>query len=68
MAYNPALPSDQTHLRAKSEAPVDELPETAEERRLVEDARAEYARTGESHSQEEVEGMVAAWKQRELAK
>ena len=51
-----------------SEAPVDELPELPEERRLVEQARAEYARTGEAYTQEEVEAMVEVWKRRELSK
>lgn len=46
--------------------PVDELPETEEERRLVAEARAEYARTGKSFSQPEVEAMIAARKRREL--
>ena len=51
-----------------SSAPVDELPETEEERRLVEEARAEYARTAKSFSQAEVEARIAERKRRELGK
>lgn len=48
--------------------PVDDLPETDEERRLVDAARAEYARTGKGFSQAEVEALIAARKRRELAR
>jgi hypothetical protein len=46
--------------------PVDELGETPEERALVEESRAEHARTGKTLSQEAVEALIAERKRRDL--
>ncbi len=46
--------------------PVDELGETPEERALVEESRAEHARTGRSRSQEEIEALIAERRRRDL--
>ena len=46
--------------------PVDELVETPEERALVEQSRAEHARTGKTLSQEQVEALIAERKRRDL--
>jgi len=46
--------------------PVDEIGETPEERALVEESRAEHARTGKTRSQEQVEALIAERKRRDL--
>jgi len=62
-----ATPVDPV-LEAMRNAPVDELPETEEERRMVQEARDGLARGERTYTQEEIEAEVEAWKQRELAK
>jgi hypothetical protein len=50
----------------RASIPVDELVETPEERALIEESRAEHARTRKSLSQEEVEALIAKRKRRDL--
>lgn len=62
-----SAPTDPV-LEAMRNAPVDELPETEEERRKVQEARDAYERTGKTIPHAEVVAKIEAWKQRELAK
>lgn len=50
----------------RASVPVDELGETAEERALVAESRAEHARTGRTLSQDQVEALIAERKRRDL--
>ncbi len=59
------MASEHPALTAARVAPVDELPETDEERRLVQEALTDPS---PPYTQAEVEATIEHWKRRELAK
>lgn len=53
---------------APESAPLDTVPESEEERQMVADAKAEYARSGVSFSGEQVSALVEARLRRQQAR